>query len=162
MQTNQTWANRVADYVDDLEIVATTVQQLIANSRIQTKAAMASEVAETGLELLEAVGRLENMVERREQLMSDAQAPASGTTLIEKLRRAGEIDLADRSQSVAHTITAAHQAAVSLFVCQYHLASHSQEILRLLAGMDTPRTYRRSSDGEERERGGGRLFNDAA
>ncbi len=162
MQTNETWTNRVADYVDELEIVATTVQQLVANSRIQTKAAMASEVAETGLELLEAVGRLENMVERREQLLSDTQAPASGTTLIEKLRKSGESNLADRSQSVAHIITTAHQSAVSLFVCQYHLSSHSQEILRLLAGMDTPRTYRRSGDGEERERGGGRLFNDAA
>ncbi|GAA5509338.1 hypothetical protein [Novipirellula caenicola] len=162
MQTNKTWANRVADYVDELEVVATNVQQLVANSRIQTKASAASEVAESGLELLEAVGRLETMVEQREQLLSDAQAPASGTTLIEKLRQSGEIDLADRSQSVAHIIATTHQAAVSLFVCQYHLASHSQEILRLLAGLDTPRTYRRSGSGEERERGGGQLFNDAA
>ncbi|EMI16012.1 hypothetical protein RMSM_07070 [Rhodopirellula maiorica SM1] len=145
-----------------MEIVATTVQQLVANSRIQTKAAVASDVAETGLALLDAVGRLESMVEKREQLLSDAEAPTSGTTLIEKLRTAGEFDLADHSQSVAHIIATTHQAAVSLFVCQYHLSSHSQEILRLLAGMDTPRTYRRSGAGEERERGGGQLFNDAA
>ena len=157
-----TWPARVVEYLDELEIAVDTVQKMIADTRLKTKVGSANEVGDSAAELLGAVTQLESMVENRERLLSDENAPPTGTTLIEKLDSLDEVELVNRSRAIAATIASTHSAAVSLFVCQYHLANYSQDVLRLLAGIDTPSTYDRSSKGENKQRGGGRLFNDAA
>lgn len=157
-----TWLDRVVAYLDELETVAATLQRMIADTRLQTKAGSAKEVEASSAELLAALTRLESRVEERERLLSADDAPPTGTTLIEKLDSLDEVGLVKRSRSIAAVIASTHNAAVSLFVCHYHLANYSQEVLRFLSGIDTPSTYGRSSEGDAKQRGGGRLFNDAA
>ncbi len=160
--SNQDWTVRVAKYVDDLQKVAETMQLVLDQTQMQSKSGTLEQIAVNRVELVSSVTELEQMVEQRERLLGDAEAPQAGTTLIEKLREAAETSLADRCLIVSDTVSSVHQAAISLFVCQFHLANYTAEVLRLLSGHDTPATYRRSSDGGEKQHGGGRIFNDAA
>ncbi|TWU34461.1 hypothetical protein [Novipirellula artificiosorum] len=167
--THTAWLDRVSTYVDQLEQIAGTLEMSLSQARLRTSAVNLSALPDQISEWVAAVGQLESMVAERETLLSAADAPAKGTTLIEKLASTGtasDLALMQRCKEVAATVSMAHHCALSLFVCQYHLASFSSDVLRLLSGADAPPTYQSSVGGvgssEERQRGGGRLFNDAA
>ncbi|TWT82625.1 hypothetical protein CA13_40880 [Planctomycetes bacterium CA13] len=164
--TNATWSQRVTKYVDELEQVAETIEMILSQTRIVTTELDAPGVNHNQIELVTAVGQLESMVASRETLLAADDAPSKGTTLVEKLassRSQADTVLMNRCQEVSAIVSTAHQHALSLFVCQYHLANFSGDIVRMLSGTDAPPTYRSSAAGNEsRQHGGGRLFNDAA
>ncbi|TWU45160.1 hypothetical protein Q31b_03310 [Novipirellula aureliae] len=167
--THPIWHQRVRDYVDRLERVADSIERILSKSTVSTAALDHSDVTARSGELIEAVGELETLVAERESLLLDAEAPPYGTTLLEKLHaphRDRDNALASRAKRVSEAVAISHQRALSLFVCQFHLASYTSDVVRMLSGTDTPPTYRASSNAygqkQPEQTGGGRLFNDAA
>ena len=154
------WHERVARYLDGLETVAEQISSSLESSKVDTIAGDPA-VAKSTDRLREALGELEKQIAAREALLKSADAPESGSTLTEKLKQCeavGSDEVAARCQRVAESIAMANHRAVSLFVCQYHLADFGAEIIRLLSGADAPSTY----GGSGQPSGGGTLFNEAA
>ncbi len=165
---NETWHTRVQTYVDELEQTAKTIDTILTQTRVDTTEVSAAGVEQSLGPLQAALIELEEKIAQREALLRDSDAPVRGLSLTEKLRGTLEIEderLARRCEAVANLMANAHQRAVSLFVCQYHLADFSTEIVRLLTGSDMPSTYQ-SPTSEQSGRGkpdvGGGLFNEAA
>jgi len=158
--SSQPWHQRVSVYLDGLETVAAEISSILENSKVDTIAGDPS-VEQSTDRLREALGELETKIAAREELLKAADAPQSGSTLTEKLKRSdavGSDEVAARCERVAESISLANHRAVSLFVCQYHLADFGAEIIRLLSGADAPSTY----GGSDQPSGGGTLFNEAA
>ena len=159
------WYKRVEAYLDELAEIAETIDLVLDNTRVQTLAVEAGQVDQSTAELRQALARLEDKIAEREDLLRANDAPKNGLTLREKLLSNHHIDdarLAKRCQSVAQAIQQAHQRAVSLFVCQYHLADITGEIVSLLAGASALKTYDGSSTKSKASRKGGGLFDEAA
>ena len=111
------------------------------------------------------------MVAQRESLLCDDDAPQRGASLAEKLRASVDFEsheLASRCDLITRSLADSHHRAVSLFVCQFHLAELSNEIVGILSGTlasatygpqgttsQEPGTHARSAGG------GGGLFNEA-
>ena len=161
-ETTKPWRDRVADYVDELAEVAETIDLILDETRVRTMGLRAEEVDASTTQLISAINELETMVERRDQLIRDPDAPKSGLSLSEKLLYTRKIDdarLARRCGEVAEVIATTHQRATALFVCQYHLSELQRDLLNRLAGATGPQTY--SKDGRKPQGGTG-LFNEAA
>ena len=164
-----TWHQRISDDVARLERVADSIESILSKSKVSTAELDHRGVTAESRELIEAVGKLETLVAERESLLLDAEAPAHGTTLLEKLRASHpdrDNALVSRAKRISEMVAVSHQRALSLFVCQFHLASYTSDVVRMLSGTDTPPTYRASSNvygkSQPEQTGGGRLFNDAA
>lgn len=111
-------------------------------------------------QLATLIEELAELIKKREVLLQDEDAPQRGMTLVDKLFSTQEIEdarIAKRCQKVAGTVETTHTRAVSLFVCQYHLAALSTDLVRLLSGERNPPTYAKK---QTQHRGG--LFNEAA
>ena len=178
------WNQRVRDYVDRLETLTAELDDRLDSIRMpplrageesasrngatgrsvtESTAAASEGAAPEGLEeLAELVRRLETFVSERETLLADDEAPQQGWTLTEKLlgtRRIDDARLAKRCRETSERIRTAHQRAVSLFVCQFHLANFGNDLLKLLSGAPETTTY---GGGQPTRGQGGGLFNDAA
>jgi hypothetical protein len=156
----ETWDLRVANYLDQLEeLVFETDQILHAASvnpvrRDPTTAAGSMETLSDKLELLE------QRVADREELLRAADAPPTGATLTEKLLASKHFQLAARADQIAEQISLAHQRSMSLFVCQFHLANLTADLVRILTGADYPATYGGRDRVQSTPQGG--LFNKSA
>lgn len=142
------WSERVSDFVDRLEALTDQVGALLEQTGIDTAAVNASEVERSMGPLRSALAGLQELVAERQQLLAAADAPQPGLSLMEKLRSTGRLDdasLARRCQRLAGRITDVHQRAMSIFVCQFHLAELSEDLVRLISGAGLPRTYGPSS-----------------
>lgn len=156
------WRDRVADYVDELADVAETIDLILDETRVRTMGLRVDEVDASTAQLLTAITDLETMVERRDQLIRDADAPSQGLSLSEKLlytRKIEDARLARRCGEVAEMIATTHQRATALFVCQYHLSDLQRDVLNRLAGATGPQTYNKHG---QKPQGGTGLFNEAA
>lgn len=179
------WTDRVENYLCRLADLADLLDRRLDEVRLEAlpglgsgrplappahagdAPAVAAPTGEGLTELAAAVDRLEQMVAEREHLLTSADAPSGGGTLAEKLlatRRIREASLAKRAGEIGERVAGTHERAMSLFVCQFHLANFGADVLRLLSGAPgtsgygTPSTARGQSP---RGHGGG-LFNDAA
>lgn len=161
-ETMKPWRDRVADYVDELAEVAETIDLILDETRVRTMGLRTEEVDASTAQLVSAINDLETMVERRDQLIRDPDAPKSGLSLSEKLLYTRKIDdarLARRCGEVAEVIATTHQRATALFVCQYHLSELQRDLLNRLAGATGPQTYSKNG---QKPQGGTGLFNEAA
>ena len=129
--------------------------------------AVAAPAGEGLTQLAAAVDRLEQMVAERENLLASPDAPSAGGTLAEKLlatRRIREASLAKQAGELGERVSGTHERAMSLFVCQFHLANFGTDVLQLLSGAPGTSGYGKSSTarGQSPRGHGGGLFNDAA
>lgn len=173
------WNERVGDYVDRLAALTEELDDRLDAIRMpplrpdgesgagsgsaRRSAAESAADAPAGLEeLAELVRRLETFVGERETLLAADDAPRQGWTLTEKLlgtRRIDDARLAKRCRETSERIQTTHQRAVSLFVCQFHLANFGNDLLKRLSGAPETTTY---GGGQPTRGQGGGLFNDAA
>lgn len=159
----QNWSQRVASYVDQVEQIATTIELILDQTRLDTTEANSSSVQQSTADLEQALLSLEQKVADREELLHAEDAPPGGSTLVEKLAASGtpeDIELSVQCQRVSGLIESTHHRAISMFVCQYHLANLGSELVRLISGADAPATYGPGSDAAQSPAGG--LFNEAA
>ena len=156
-----TWLQQVENYLDRLEEVTQTLSDHVGRTQIDSRELRVDEIETATLAMAETLRELEQRVARREELLADTQAPIQGATLIEKLshlRDARSEEVGKRCESVSARIAETNHQAVSLFVCQFHLAGMSGDIVRILAGASSPETYGDS----EGTLPGGNLFNESA
>jgi len=169
------WLERVAAYLDELERVtqalSTQIQRVeveqLAQSTTVTSAATEGEMSDPEVDdcipaLAACLCDLEEKVSQRELLLRATDGPEDGMTLSEKLAALGDrrsLALQERCTSVAEVIADINNRAVSLFVCQFHLANLTDEIVRIMAGVTEPKTY---CTGTKQTALGGNLFNESA
>ncbi len=156
---NQVWNERVNFYLDQLETATESIDLLLDEMRVSTAQGEPSDVENSTRELSAAIERLAELIQKRESLLLDSDAPEHGTTLVDKLFSTHRVDdarIARRCQKVAVTVENTHHRAMSLFVCQYHLATLSTDLVRILSGERTPPTYAKT---QVSHRGG--IFNKA-
>ncbi len=159
--SNLRWEQRVTSYFGLLEESVSKLNDVLEKTKVDTQAGDAGGVDEANVELALAIDQLQLRIAEREDLLTAEDAPQVGATLVEKLRSDAQFELADRGEAIGHAVDMANHRAVSLFVCQYHLADLTGEILRLMSGATAPPTY--DSSGNQQASGGdGMLFNEAA
>ena len=160
---NESWEHRVANYLIELESAASEIAQLLDKCRVDTETVSTPEVQANMQALTVQLARLEEMVAHREQLLNEDDAPPQGLSLTDKCKsRLGEHALlTERCRRVAHSVADVNHRAVSLFVCQYHLAEFGNQLIRLVVGDESTQTY--TSDGKQQNQaGGGGLLDEAA
>ncbi|SMP63533.1 hypothetical protein SAMN06265222_10898 [Neorhodopirellula lusitana] len=158
----QPWRNRVEEYVEQLAQVAEKIDLILDETRVHTMGLRSDEVDASTAQLMSSISELEDMVQRREELLRADDAPEAGLSLSEKLlytRKIEDARLARRCGEVAEAIATTHQRATALFVCQYHLSDFQRDLLNRLAGATGPQTYNRQG---QTPQGGSGLFNEAA
>ncbi len=166
---NQTWAERVSVYLDELQQCAVAIDGILDQSNVHTVKLDHAMVQQSTDDLSAALDELKQKFSEREDLLGADDAPPVGASLTEKLSRSehsvhrdlvAHRDLAARCSEIADVVAMANQRAVSLFVCQYHLLDLSSDIVRMLTGAMAPPTY--GADANRSAGGGGTLFNEAA
>jgi hypothetical protein len=160
---NLSWNERVAAYVDELELTALEITSMLARTRVDTASMKAHEVQASLADLQDSLANLEVLIAARQDLLTADDAPGRGVSLsdvLSKTKVAEDLTLAKRCQAVGELIAHAHQQALSLFVCQFHLADFSGEIVRILVGASALSTYGRSATTPTSGSGG--LFDKAA
>lgn len=160
---SESWRRHVSIYVDQLEEVARSIDEILTQTQVDTTQANSEQVDQSRIRLQQALARLEEKVAQREDLLKSSDAPESGISLTEKLKSTRHIEdarLATRCEQVADLIASTNDRAVALFVCQFHLAQFSNEIVRLISGNTFPETYGQSQSNPPRSGGG--LFNESA
>ncbi len=162
------WSSRVEHYLNELEECANTIDLVLDETRVHAVAVKPGEVDESTRQLQAALTILETKIAQRDVLLRDDDAPPEGLTLVAKLRSTLHVDderLARRCETIAGTIEMAHTRAVSLFVCQYHLADLTENLVRVMTRTEKPQTYNASGSKQKPSstgsRGGG-LFDEAA
>ena len=156
-----TWLEQVEAYLDRLEEVTETLAEQVGQTQVDSRELRVDEIESATAAMADTLRELEERVAKREVLLADGQAPSQGVTLIEKLNQLGDADseaLGDRCESVSARIAETNHRAVSLFVCQFHLAGMSGDIVRILAGVAGPETYGEAGQPLP----GGNLFNESA
>jgi hypothetical protein len=160
---SDTWRTKVATYVDQLEEIAKSIDSILEQTQIDTLQVKCEQVDQSTSQLQQALIRLEEKIAQREGLLKAPDAPQQGLSLTEKLKGTRHIDdarLARRCEQLAALIASTNDRAIALFVCQYHLADCSSEIVRLISGNTAPATYDPSRRTPTRTSGG--LFNESA
>lgn len=160
---NNDWPMRVEGYLDRVEQVALTIELILDQTKLETSASNAGNVQQATLDLQQALVELEQKVAEREELLAAPDAPIQGTTLADKLSATGRAEdalLGVRCQQVSKMIESTHHQAISIFVCQYHLADLGTELVRLISGADLPATYGVGHEPSPPASGG--LFNESA
>ena len=163
---NKDWQGRVIQYVDEVAAVAESMNLILDDTRVGVHQDE-EQAARSTARLQEQLETLESLVAARETLLRAEDAPEQGLTLSEKLlsrRRIDDARLAKRCDEVSRAIEATHERAMALFVCQYHLADLTQDLVRAMMGFQGTQTYTR--DGSDlnpktKSHGGG-LFDEAA
>ena len=138
------WNLRVTTYLDGLSDVVATVDGILAQARVDASAVDRTAVEKSAADLQQSLLELEQQVAWREALIGAPDAPANGLTLTEKLRALGSDEdaaLAARCDELAGRIAIVYQRSIAIFVCQFHLAELTTDLVRLLVGDDLPATY---------------------
>ncbi len=154
------WNLRVSAYLDKLETATESIDLILDDMKLSTTNVEAAELTASTQQLTLAIETLAELIQQRETLLRANDAPAHGMTLVDKLLSTHQIDdarISRRCQRIAGTVETTHQRALSMFVCQYHLATLSSDLVRMLSGERTPPTYAKRQPGHS-----GGLFNEAA
>ena len=164
------WCAKVENYLDRLQEIVDTLNRLLEEFGPPNPADGSGRIEAAALKLAESVAEMEMMVAERESLLCDQDAPTFGVSLVKKLRSSLEFeshDLAARCDHISKILADSHHRAVSSFVCQFHLAELSGEIVGILSGASMSTTYgpqgmpveNHGADARYGSRGG--LFNEA-
>ena len=166
MSDQSTWTSKVEHYTETLDQLAEKIDLILDETRVGTLGAKDQTINESTDQLQLAMAELEGMVAKRDELLRLPDAPKEGSTLTEKLKSTFHIDdarLAKRCGVVSEKIKLTHERAMALFVCQFHLADLTGDILRSISGSQAPNTYKKDSSGsQQRPTGQGGLFDEAA
>ena len=123
---------------------------------------LAVTVNEGTKRLAASLAELETRVAQREVLLRATDAPQSGLTLTAKLESSKDQRskmLGQRCELIGEMMAEINNQAVSLFVCQFHLANLTEDVVRIMAGVSEPTTY---GNGNKPETLGGNLFSESA
>ena len=170
------WLNRVEAYIDDLELAADGLARQMKQMKVdQVPAPKTGSEMQAGIDgslavsvnaaterLATCLAELEGKVAQRELLLRAADAPQAGLTLSEKLEGVRDPrgrGLHQRCELIREMMADINNHALSLFVCQFHLANLTDDVVRLMAGVPEPTTYGNSNKPETL---GGNLFNESA
>ncbi len=170
------WLNRVEAYIDDLELAADGLARQMKQMKVdQVPASKTGSEMQAGIDgslavsvnaaterLAACLSELEGKVAQRELLLRAADAPQAGLTLSEKLEGVRDPrgrGLHQRCELISEMMADINNHALSLFVCQFHLANLTDDVVRLMAGVPEPTTYGNSNKPETL---GGNLFNESA
>ena len=160
------WTARVSAYLDNLEFCVDRLNEALDEMRLGTKSLELTRLDGSHRQLADALQTLESLIAARQELIQAEDAPGKGLTLRDILGSSQDglsRGLSERCQSLAKDIDISRERAVSLFVCQFHLADLSENVLALLRGVDGPRsTYHNSADVRRPAAGGGSLLNKSA
>ena len=80
----KSWFERVEDYLNDLELMVTAIEDNLSRATVETRGLDIPEVRAKQVELSELVGLLESKVADRALLLAAPDAPAAGCNLSEK------------------------------------------------------------------------------
>ncbi len=170
------WLNRVEAYIDDLELAADGLARQMKQMKVdQVPAPKTGSEMQAGIDgslavsvnaaterLAACLSELEGKVAQRDLLLRAADAPQAGLTLSEKLEGVRDPrgrGLHQRCELISEMMADINNHALSLFVCQFHLANLTDDVVRLMAGVPEPTTYGNSNKPETL---GGNLFNESA
>ena len=170
------WLNRVEAYLDDLELAADGLARQMKQMKVDQvppprngsdsqggiDGSLAVSVNAATEQLAACLSELEGKVAQRELLLRATDAPQAGLTLSEKLEHVKDPrgrGLHQRCELISEMMADINNHALSLFVCQFHLANLTDDVVRLMAGVPEPTTYGNSSKPETL---GGNLFNESA
>jgi hypothetical protein len=170
------WLNRVEAYLDELEVVADGLSRQMkqiqvdqvpkaksdSEQNIGVDGSLAVTVNAGTKQIAECLSDLENRVAQREVLLRAADAPQPGLTLSEKLgslKDQRSTRLRQRCELIGEMMADINNHAVSLFICQFHLANITDDVVRIMAGVSEPTTYGNESKPSPL---GGNLFNESA
>jgi len=163
---SKAWTARVSAYLDNLEFCVDRLNEALDEMRLGTKSLEVTRLDGSHRQLADALQTLESLIAARQELIQAEDAPGKGLTLRDILGTSQDTlsrGLSDRCQSLAKDIDFSRERAVSLFVCQFHLADLSENVLALLRGVDGPRaTYHNSADVRRPAGAGGSLLNKSA
>lgn len=160
---NNEWPERVENYVDQVEQIAMAIDLILDQIKLESAGGDSGNVQESTTDLEQSLVKLEHKIAEREELLRDPDAPVTGATLAEKLGGTGrdqDAQLSRRCEQIAGLIGSTHHRAISIFVCQFHLAELSTELVRLMVGASLPATY--GAPNECSTTPGGGLFNESA
>ena len=160
---SHSWISKVQDYVEKLGSTADQLERLLKQCRVDTENVETTEVRSVVQQVSEHLNVLEDLVARREELLASCDAPQRGHSLTEKLQLMEEDHdpLLGRFDQVSRLVADVNHRAVSLFVCQFHLAEFGNRLIRIVAGEEATGTY--CVDGSEFAPGpGGGLLDDVA
>jgi hypothetical protein len=160
---SHTWIREVQGYVEKLGSSADQLDRLLKQCRVDTENVETTKLQVVVQQVSEHLAVLEDLVARREELLELSDAPQRGHTLTEKLESMEEDHgpLLERCNQVSRLVADVNHRAVSLFVCQFHLAEFGNQLIRIVAGEEATGTY--SVDGSEPDPGpGGGLLDDVA
>ena len=169
-ERHQSWCAKVAVYIERLQEGVEALNRLLMEFRPPDVSADVGRIDDATAKLAASVAEMETMVAERESLLCDDDAPHRGASLAEKLRASVDLEshqLASRCDLISEALADSHHRAVSLFVCQFHLAELSTEIVGILSGASRSATYGPQGTTTEdqgmhaRSTGGGGLFNEA-
>lgn len=169
------WLNRVEAYLDDLEVAADGLARQMKQMKVDQvpeprddskmqrgiDGSLAVSVNAATEQLAECLSELEVKVAQRQLLLKATDAPESGGTLSEKLEAVTgprSRSLHRRCVAISEMMGEINNHALSLFVCQFHLANLTDEVVRLMAGVSEPTTYGNSGKPDTL---GGSLFNES-
>lgn len=156
----ESWNDRVADYVSQLEQVVDEIDLCLQEHPVDSGQQTPADREGSSRYLQSRLAALETKVAQREALLRAADAPSAGLTIIQKLNMTGNKRLADRADQVAERIQDTYQRSVSLFVCRFHLSNLTSDLVRIMTGGDYPATYGGIDQSVQTPPGG--LFNEAA
>lgn len=170
------WLNRVEAYLDELEVAADGLARHMKQMKVDQvpssprgsdvqgaiDGSLAVVVNAATEKLAGCLSELEGKVAQRELLLRAPDAPPAGLTLAEKLdavRDPRSRGLHQRCELISEMMADINNHALSLFVCQFHLANLTDDVVRLMAGVAEPTTYGKSAKPDSL---GGNLFNESA
>ena len=153
----EAWIARIGDYLDQLEQTVGAIDEFLQKTDVDTSAGNPDELEQSTARLTSMLAELESKIGERSELLRADDAPPEGNTLAQKLRQCPDTlaaALAERCDLLGRRISLVHQRSISTFVCQYHLAEFSGELVRLIAGEEPQATYDTSDSGPNHIRGG--------
>ncbi|WP_153558200.1 hypothetical protein [Roseimaritima sediminicola] len=159
----QPWLDDLSEYLDHLEATSEELDATVQTARSLTRDGAFAALPEATAALQIGLGELEAAIERRRELLDHSAAPPECYSLRQALRQvaqradhqAAATHLLERCEAIGQQMDQVREAALSLFVCQYHLADTTSHFLRLmLPGTERTETYGR---GPTRSHGGGLL-----
>jgi len=160
------WIDRVADYLDQLEFCVTRLNSALDEMRLGTKQLKLPQLESAHSSLSNALRDLESLIAAREGLIHADDVPYTGASIREILGHSTDIlsrELNRRCIRLSKDVDLSRERAVSLFVCQFHLADLSENLLALLRGAPGPRaTYSNGQDVRRPATMGGSILNKSA
>lgn len=160
------WHQRVAVYLDDLQLCLNRLNESLYAMRAATSAMALPPLETSQRQVAKALADLEGLIATRQNLISASDAPGPGISLHDILSNAGDTvsdELAARCGRIATEVELSRERAVAIFVCQFHLSDLTGHLLMLLRGGSSPSaTYDNAGSTRRPGTSSGSLLNQSA